>query len=299
MALYFAQAGGIDVIRKRTLKRKLIHYGGISLGCLIASSSVNLFLVPAHLLNGGLAGIAIILYYFWELPMGAQIFVYNIPLLIASWKLMGKMYTVDILIGSTIFSVFLDATHFLIGAVPLDNVMLAAIFGGVFNGIGYGIVFRMDGSTGGFDIIGAIVKKYYSLHMGGVIFGANCLIILAAAVLFGVEPAMYTFISMFITATVTDKVIAGFNRRKAVLIISDKAEEIAGEIIVELGRGVTFLHGQGAFTHKERDVIFVAVNLTQVSKIKRIANAVDTKAFMIIMSANEVMGKGFTRLRPE
>lgn len=287
------------MIRKRTLKRKLIHYGGISLGCLIASSSVNLFLVPAHLLNGGLAGIAIILYYFWELPMGAQIFVYNIPLLIASWKLMGKMYTVDILIGSTIFSVFLDATHFLIGAVPLDNVMLAAIFGGVFNGIGYGIVFRMDGSTGGFDIIGAIVKKYYSLHMGGVIFGANCLIILAAAVLFGVEPAMYTFISMFITATVTDKVIAGFNRRKAVLIISDKAEEIAGEIIVELGRGVTFLHGQGAFTHKERDVIFVAVNLTQVSKIKRIANAVDTKAFMIIMSANEVMGKGFTRLRPE
>lgn len=287
------------MIRKRTLKRKLIHYGGISLGCLIASSSVNLFLVPAHLLNGGLAGIAIILYYFWELPMGAQIFVYNIPLLMASWKLMGKMYTVDILIGSTIFSVFLDATHFLIGAVPLDNVMLAAIFGGVFNGIGYGIVFRMDGSTGGFDIIGAIVKKYYSLHMGGVIFGANCLIILAAAVLFGVEPAMYTFISMFITATVTDKVIAGFNRRKAVLIISDKAEEIAGEIIVELGRGVTFLHGQGAFTHKERDVIFVAVNLTQVSKIKRIANAVDTKAFMIIMSANEVMGKGFTRLRPE
>ncbi|MGM9539635.1 YitT family protein [Anaerovibrio sp.] len=285
----------MSMIRKRTMRRRAVHYAGITLGCFIASCSINLFLVPSHLLTGGVTGIAIIFYYLAELPIGVQTLLYNIPLLVAAWKLMGEKYTIDIIIGTVIFSLCLDATQFLNAYLPVEDVMLAAIFGGVFNGIGYGIVFRMDGSTGGFDIIGAIVKKYYSLHMGGVIFGFNCLIMLAAAFLFGVTPAMFTLISMFINAMVTDKVIAGFNSRKAVLIVSGKAERIAEEIIVELGRGVTFLHGQGAFTHQERDVIFVAVKLTQVAKIKLIANEVDAHAFMIIMSANEVMGRGFSR----
>ena len=283
------------MIRKRSLEHKLLQYAGVSLGCLIASCSINLFLVPSHLLTGGATGIAIIFYYLAGLPIGLQTFLYNIPLLAAAWKLMGREYTIDIIIGTTIFSFCLDATRFLNAYAPLDDVMLAAIFGGVFNGIGYGIVFRMDGSTGGFDIIGAIVKKYYSLHMGGVIFAFNCLIMIIAGFLFGVAPAMHTIIMMFINATVTDKVIAGFNSRKAVLIVSDKAEQIAENIILELGRGVTFLHGQGAFTHRERDVVFVAVTLTQVSKIKFLANEVDSNAFMIIMSASEVMGRGFSK----
>ena len=283
------------MIRKRSLEHKLLQYAGVSIGCLIASCSINLFLVPSHLLTGGATGIAIIFYYLAGLPIGLQTFLYNIPLLAAAWKLMGREYTIDIIIGTAIFSFCLDATRFLNAYAPLNDVMLAAIFGGVFNGIGYGIVFRMDGSTGGFDIIGAIVKKYYSLHMGGVIFAFNCLIMVIAGFLFGVAPAMHTIIMMFINATVTDKVIAGFNSRKAVLIVSDKAEQIAENIILELGRGVTFLHGQGAFTHRERDVVFVAVTLTQVSKIKFIANEVDSNAFMIIMSASEVMGKGFSK----
>ena len=283
------------MIRRRSLEHKLLQYAGVSLGCLIASCSINLFLVPSHLLTGGATGIAIIFYYLSGLPIGLQTFLYNIPLLIAAWKLMGREYTIDIIIGTAIFSFCLDATKFLNGYAPLDDVMLAAIFGGVFNGIGYGIVFRMDGSTGGFDIIGAIIKKYYALHMGGVIFAFNCLIMVVAGFLFGAAPAMFTLIMMFINATVTDKVIAGFNSRKAVLIVSDKAEQIAEDIILELGRGVTFLHSQGAFTHRERDVVFVAVTLTQVAKIKFITNDIDPNAFMIIMSASEVMGKGFSK----
>ena len=278
------------MIQLRMLEHKLLRYLGIALGCFIASCSINLFLVPSHLLTGGATGIAIIFYYLAGLPIGLQTFLYNIPLLAAAWKTMGKVYTVDIIIGTAIFSACLDATKFLNSYASINDVMLAAIFGGVFNGIGYGIVFRMNGSTGGFDIIGAIVKKYYSLNMGGVIFGFNCLIMLVAAFLFGMAPAMLTLICMFVNAMVTDKVIAGFNSRKAVLIVSDKAENIA-EGIMEVGRGVTFLHGQGAFTRRERNVVFVVVTLTQVAKIKLIANAIDSNAFMIIMSANEVMGR--------
>ncbi|MCI7260222.1 MAG: YitT family protein [Selenomonas sp.] len=281
------------MIQLRMLEHKLLRYLGIALGCFIASCSINLFLVPSHLLTGGATGIAIIFYYLAGLPIGLQTFLYNIPLLAAAWKTMGKVYTVDIIIGTAIFSACLDATKFLNSYASINDVMLAAIFGGVFNGIGYGIVFRMNGSTGGFDIIGAIVKKYYSLNMGGVIFGFNCLIMLVAAFLFGMAPAMLTLICMFVNAMVTDKVIAGFNSRKAVLIVSDKAENIA-EGIMEVGRGVTFLHGQGAFTRRERNVVFVVVTLTQVAKIKLIANAIDSNAFMIIMSANEVMGRGFS-----
>ena len=281
------------MIQLRMLEHKLLRYLGIALGCFIASCSINLFLVPSHLLTGGATGIAIIFYYLAGLPIGLQTFLYNIPLLAAAWKTMGKVYTVDIIIGTAIFSACLDATKFLNAYASINDVMLAAIFGGVFNGIGYGIVFRMNGSTGGFDIIGAIVKKYYSLNMGGVIFGFNCLIMLVAAFLFGMAPAMLTLICMFVNAMVTDKVIAGFNSRKAVLIVSDKAENIAAGIL-EVGRGVTFLHGHGAFTRRERNVVFVVVTLTQVAKIKLIANAIDSNAFMIIMSANEVMGRGFS-----
>ena len=281
------------MIQLRMLEHRLLRYAGITLGCLIASCSINLFLVPSHLLTGGATGIAIIVYYLAQLPIGLQTFAYNVPLLAAAWKILGRGHTLDVIIGTAIFSFCLDFTRFLNAYAPVNDIMLAAIFGGVFNGIGYGLVFRMNGSTGGFDIIGAIVKKYYSLNMGGVIFGFNCVIMLVAGFLFGVAPAMFTLICMYMNAMVTDKVIAGFNSRKAVLIVSNRSEHIA-EAIMEVGRGVTFLHGQGAFTRRERNVVFVVVTLTQVAKIKMIANAIDSDAFMIIMSANEVMGRGFS-----
>ena len=138
-----------------------LKYLGIMAGCLIAAGSINLFVVPSSLLTGGVTGIAIIFYFLTGLPIGAQTLAYNVPLLIASYKLLGKKYTIDVIIGTVMFSLALDATKFLNGMLPLEEVMLASIYGGIFNGIGYGIVFRMNGSTGGFDILGAIFKKYY------------------------------------------------------------------------------------------------------------------------------------------
>ena len=283
-------------LHMRVLGHRVMRYAGITLGCLIASCSINLFLVPAHLLTGGATGIAMIVYYIFGLPIGLQTFIYNIPLLFMAWRLMGKAYTIDIIIGTAIFSFFLDLTRPLNAYAPVTDMMLTTVYGGVFAVLGYGLVFRMNGSTGGFDILAAIVRKYYDLHMGGVLFSMNCLIMLIAAFLFGMAPAMFTLIYMFINATVVDKVVAGFNHRKAVLIISDKHKEIAENIIDEMHRGVTFLHGQGAYTRRERNVVFVAVGTTQVGKLKFIVHNVDPRAFVIIMSANEVMGRGFGRI---
>ena len=275
-------------------KGRLKRYFFILVGCLICSSSINLFLVPNHLLSGGIGGIAIIFYYLADLPIGVQMFVYNIPLLFVAYRTLGKLYTFDVVLGTGLFSICVDALRFLGAYAPVNDTMLAAIYGGVFGGIGSGIIFRMNGSTGGLDIIAAIVKKYYALNMGGVIFSFNCLIMCAAGVLFGVMPAMFTLISMFVNSTITDKVIGGLNHKKTVILISDCADAIAQGIITEVGRGATILKGEGAFTHRNKNVLFVVVNLTQIGKIKLIAHVFDPQAFMIVLDAQEVMGRGFT-----
>ena len=272
-----------------------LRYLGIMAGCLVAASSINLFVVPSSLLTGGVTGIAIIFYFLAGLPIGMQTLIYNVPLLIASYKLLGKKYTIDVVIGTLIFSFALDATKFLSVYTPTDELMLAAIYGGIFNGIGYGIVFRMNGSTGGFDILGAIFKKYYSMEIGSVIFGFNCVIVAIAGGLFSISSAMFTLICMYVTSQMTNKVIDGFNQRKAILIVSDKAKDIADGIITDIGRGVTFLNGEGAYTGVPKKIIMVVVSMTQIAKIKIIVDTVDRNAFMLILSASEVTGRGFTR----
>lgn len=272
-----------------------LKYLGIMAGCLIAAASINTFVVPSSLLTGGVTGIAIIFYFLTGLPIGAQTLAYNVPLLIASYKLLGKKYTIDVVIGTLIFSFALDATKFLAAYTPTQDLMLASIYGGIFNGIGYGIVFRMNGSTGGFDILGAIFKKYYSMDIGSVIFGFNCLIVVVAGALFNVSSAMFTLICMYVTSQMTNKVIDGINQRKAILIISDHAKDIADGIIADIGRGVTFLNGEGAYTGAPKKLVMVVVSMTQIAKIKIVVNTVDKNAFMLILSASEVMGRGFTR----
>ena len=272
-----------------------LKYLGIMAGCLIAASSINIFVVPSSLLTGGVTGIAIIFYFLTGLPIGAQTLAYNVPLLIASYKLLGKKYTLDVIIGTLMFSFALDATKFLSVYTPTDDLMLASIYGGIFNGIGYGIVFRMNGSTGGFDILGAIFKKYYSMDIGSVIFGFNCLIVIVAGALFNVSSAMFTLICMYLTSQMTNKVIDGINQRKAILIISDHAKDIADGIIADIGRGVTFINGEGAYTGDPKKIVMVVVSMTQIAKIKIIVNTVDRNAFMLILSASEVMGRGFTQ----
>ena len=276
------------------MKKNAGRYLLITLGCLISTCSINLFLVPHQLLSGGISGIAIIFYYLVGLPIGVQILAMNLPLLYLAYKMFGKKYALDILFGIVIFSLLVDITSFLNHFNAVDAVMLAAIYGGVFTGIGYGIVFRSNSSTGGMDIVAAIVKTKYGFSVGFINFAVNCGLMVVASLLFGLKLAMFTLISMFISSNLTDKVVAGLNNKKTVVIISGKSEEIAEEIIKEVGRGVTYLKGQGAFTLQDKDIIFVVVNLTQIAKIKLIVDGIDKYAFMIVQDANEVLGRGFT-----
>ncbi|MDR3560667.1 MAG: YitT family protein [Negativicutes bacterium] len=273
---------------------QIIRHLIIAIGSVICGVSINAFLVPHHMLSGGLSGVAMILHFIWGWPIGAMVALFNLPLMYAAYRLMDKGYFFSAMYGMLIFSVAIDATRGLADLNVVDDIMLAAIYGGVISGIGSGLVFRVNASSGGTDTIAALLKKYYAFNVSFVGFAINCVLMTIAAFLFGFKPAMYTLLSMYVGANVIDRVIQGFNTKKTVTIISDNAEEIAEAIMHEVGRGVTFLHGEGGFTRDDKRVLFVVVTLIQMAKIKPIVNAVDPCAFMIVQDAVEVLGHGFT-----
>ena len=276
------------------MNKKIVQYAIVALGCVLSGTAINLFFVPHQLLSGGVSGLAIIFYYLLQFPIGVQIFLMNVPLLYAAYRLLGKAYTIITIYGTILFSLSVDLLMFLADYSPLRDPLLAAITGGILAGIGSGLIFRVNGSAGGLDIVAAIIKKYYSFNVGFISFSANCFIMLIAAALFGLTPAMLTLISMFVGANITDKVVEGINRKKTVFIVSYRTEEIAQAILAEVGRGATILYGQGAFTRQDKKVIFVVVSLTQISQIKALVQEADPQAFMIVHDATEVVGRGFT-----
>lgn len=276
------------------MKKTINQYVWVAIGCLISAISINAFLVPHHLLSGGVSGLAIIFYFLFGLPIGMQILAMNLPLLYAAYRLLGKEYTIGTIYGTILFSLAVDASRYFSELNLIDDPMISAITGGVLSGIGSGLIFRVNGSAGGLDIVAAIVRKYYSLNFGAVGFAINCLIMVVAAGLFGLKLAILTLISMFIGANLTDKVVEGFNRKKTIFIVSYNTDAIVEVILKEVGRGVTILHGQGAYTRQSKQVLFVVVSLMQIAKIKQLVDEADPQAFMIVQDAAEVMGRGFT-----
>ena len=277
-----------------TPKERVRRYALVGLGCLISAAGINAFFVPNKLLSGGINGIAMFTYFLYGWPIGLVSVILNIPLFIVAYKFLDREYTLGALYGLLIFSAVIDSTSYLTAHAVVDDVLLASIYGGIVVGVGAGIVFRAGGSSGGLDIVAAIMKKYYGYNMGMAGFAVNAVIMCVAGLLFGAKLAMYTLISMFVGASVTDKVIEGFNRQKTVMIISDYSEKMAAGILTEIGRGVTILNGEGAYTHSSKKVILVVVTRTQVPKIKSIAEKIDPNAFMVVNDAAEVMGRGFT-----
>ena len=271
-----------------------MRYAQIVLGALLPSLGYNLFLIPAHLLTGGISGIAIVIYYLTGLPVGAQNFVYNLPILYLAYRMFGRHYAFDTIFGTVVLSIPLDLTHFVVDWNVCANIVLNSVFGGVLTGIGFGMVFRVNANTGGLDVVGAVVKKYYAIDMGTVIFVLNFLIVAGSAFVCTLEEMLFTFISIYVIAELTNRVAAGLNREKSIVIISGEAEKICTDIMENVHRGVTYLDGRGGLTKEPRGILFAVVSLTQVGRVKTIVRHHDPQAFMIVSDTSEVSGKGFT-----
>ena len=269
----------------------------IIIGSFISSLGVNLFLSNAKLLSGGVTGIALILQYLWEVPSGITVFLLNIPLFFVSYKYLNKRFTIYTAIGMLSFSTALMITKPLSTLVQVDDMLLYCIYGGVLSGIGSGLIFYRNGSTGGTDIITMVIRKKYSnFDIGQVGFAFNLIIVTVSIFIFGLHRALYTLISMFITSTILDKVLNGFTSKKLLLILTEKEDDIINYVIKDMNRGITALMAEGGYTRDKKRLLYVAVTTSQMISLKTKILRVDPKAFITIIDVSEVKGKGFVTL---
>ncbi|HCL50824.1 MAG TPA: YitT family protein, partial [Clostridiaceae bacterium] len=275
---------------KREEVLRLIY---ILMGSLITAISINIFTIPHKLVSGGVSGIALIIQYLTGIPTGYMVFLINIPIFIFGIKEVDKDFIIHSLIGTVALSVFLVLTRNLSSYFYVKDILLSCIYAGVFGGIGIGIVLRNRGSQGGTDIIAVVVKRRYGISIASVSFIINIVIVIIGAVLNNVEIALYTLISMYVSSVVLNRVIEGFDRKKLLFIVTKKDKEVSQAIMNEIGRGVTFFYGEGAYTNEKRNVIFCIVTSFQVARTKKVIEDIDKSAFISILDAAEVEGKGF------
>lgn len=263
----------------------------VVLGSFLMAISVNGFLIPHQLLSSGVTGIGILLNYLMNIPVSLAIIILNIPIFIVGYRLVNKRFIIISFIGMISLSIFLSLTENL--PMFVDDVLLSTIFGGVLSGVGAGIVFTNRGSTGGMDIVAVILRKYFSMNIGNTLLIINVLIVLASSLFFGIKLALYTMISIYVNTVMVDKVQEGLDRKKAIFIISGNHDKVANAIINQMHRGVTLLEGKGGFTQKSRRVIFCMVSPFQLARIREIVLDIDQNAFITVLDAAEVVGKGF------
>lgn len=266
---------------------------GILAGSCLTAVSINVFLAPHQFLSGGVSGVALIGQYALKFPAAFSIVLLNLPIFLWGYRSVDRDFALFSVFGTLALSLFISRTQWLTAHVHLDDPMLSALFGGALGGFGGGVVFRSRGSMGGVDIVAAIVKRRFSISLGTTSLALNAAVVLAGGLVFGLSPALYTLVSMAAAAAVTNRTLEGLDRKKSVFIITSHENDVAGSILTELNRGVTYLSGQGAYTGSSRNVIYCIVTINQLAKVKHIVRSIDPEAFMAVSDTAEVLGRGF------
>ena len=251
--------------------------------------------VPNGIAFGGLTGAAqIINRLFPALPIGVTVIALNIPLFLLGWKLIGGRLLMFSLYAMLLSSVFIDLLTSLRDWQPMEP-LLGCIFGGLLVGSSLGLVFRQGATTGGTDLLARLLKlKLAWLPMGRLLMGIDLAVILTAAAVFGtLYAALYGLVALYVSTIVMDGVLYGLDTAKVAYIISDRNAEISEAIVRDLDRGVTILHGRGAYTGKEREVLMCAFKQREIAAIRAAVKEIDPNAFLIVCDAREVLGEGF------
>lgn len=271
-------------------------YAMITLGAALMALSYDLFLVPHRIAPGGAAGLATILHHLFRFPVGTAIFLINVPLFVWGIREFGRRFGLR-----TIYAVFVTSflTDFLQAALHLtaatDNTLLAAVYGAVLLGVGLGLAFRHQATTGGSDIVAQIIAKYTNATPGMGIMAVDFVIIALAGLTFGkVDLALYGFMALYVSGRILDFILEGWSYNKAAYIISDRWREIRAEVVEGMGRGGTVWAGKGFHQGAERMVIFCVVGRRELSQLRETVRMLDPKAFMVVTDAKEVLGLGFT-----
>ncbi|MFZ3589252.1 YitT family protein [Bacillus sp. DJP31] len=279
---------------KKKSKAKIISRGIlITLGAILMAVGLEIFLVPNKVIDGGIVGISIILSYLTGWQLGLFLFILNLPFCYLGYKQIGKTFAISTVYGITVLSIATTLLH----PVPAftEDLLLATVFGGIILGIGVGIVIRYGGSLDGTEILAILFNKQVPFSVGEIIMFFNIFILGSAGFVFGPDRAMYSLIAYFVAFKTIDITITGLDESKSAWIISDQSKEIGDAILNRLGRGVTYMNGEGAYSGDDKKVIFCVITRLEEAKLKEIVEEIDASAFLAVADIAEVRGGRFKK----
>ncbi|WP_407919218.1 YitT family protein [Domibacillus indicus] len=274
---------------KQLLKRTMFLFSG----AILMAVGIEIFLVPNLIMDGGIVGISIILSNLTGVKLGLFLFLLNIPFFFLGYKQIGKTFAISTVFGITVLSVASTLLHPV--AAFTSDIILAAVFGGIALGAGVGLVIRYGGSLDGTEILAILINKKLPFSVGEIVMFFNIFIFLWGGFVFGWDRAMYSVLAYFVAFKTIDVVIQGLDESKSAWIISDQYQEIGEAIIARLGRGVTYLNGEGAYTGENKKVIFCVINRLEEAKLKSIVEDMDEGAFLAVADIAEVRGGRFKK----
>ncbi len=281
----------------------------IALGALIQAMSLRIFFVPANLASGGVSGISQLINHFTGWPIGLMILIGNIPLFVLGWRFLGgRRFALRTAVAIVTYSLLTDlllklpffapngAASVLINDLKGD-IFLNSLYGAIISGIGYGLVYRARGTSGGSDILARILNKWRGVSMTQSYLVVDTAVILSAGFVFGWKQALYAMITLYVSGLVAETVLEGGGTVRTAMIITNKPEDVSARVMEDLERGVTYLEGRGGYTGNSRPVLYCVVSRAEVATLKTIVNEIDPEAFMVIGVAHEALGEGFRPLK--
>ena len=281
-----------NVAKSKENMKEIFSYVTLVIGAMIAALAIEEFLVPCTILDGGIVGISIMINNLSKIPLGVLTLVLNIPFLIAGMRKLGTKFIIKSAVAMVVFSSSLEIF------APLTDMtrdyLLAVCFGGVFLGIGVGLVIRSGGCLDGTETVAIFLNRRFNLPVGQTVLFINIMIYTTAGFLFGFDRAMYSLLTYFITSKVIDFVEAGVEQAKAAMIITNEGREIADEIYKKMGRTVTMLEGEGLISGKKA-VLYCVLNRLEIYQLKQLIKEVDAQAFITVSDVSEIIGNHIKR----
>jgi uncharacterized membrane-anchored protein YitT (DUF2179 family) len=276
--------------RSERLTHVVLDYALIVFGASLNAAAIDLFLVPNHIVAGGVTGLSIILHLTVGTRVGMMILAFNVPILYLGWKHMGGFgFFLRTAVGAATLGLATDLLAPLMPVLTQDR-LLTVFYGGIMCGTGLALVFRGRGTTGGADVLGRLAHRLWGFDIGRSMLAVNVLVYGLAAVVFGPEPAMLALLLSFVMTKTLDTVLHGLEATRSAFIVCQDPERVKDSIMANLHRGVTLLEGRGGYTGEQRTVLYVVVARSEAQRLKHRVLEVDPNAFVAIYSPQEVMG---------
>lgn len=273
------------------MKKRVVDILFIILGSFVFALAVNLFVIPNELGEGGVTGITIITYYLFKWSPGLVNLILNSILLVVGYKILNKTTTIYTIVAVLFNSFFLHLTHH--WSITSQETFVNAIFGGVFAGVGIGLILRVGGTTAGTTILAKITNKFLGWNISYGLLFFDLIVAFSSFFIIGTEKLMLTIIMLYIGTKVMQFIIEGTNPKKAITIISEKSDEIAKQVNDIMNRGVTVYNGHGYYTKRQKDILYIVISSREVVELKNIIKEVDQNAFIAIHDVRDVFGAGF------